>query len=110
MVNDFWSNQVNFTMPLLLTLPDPKTVELSMLYSKEFYQLCGMKLRPNGALITQAGSPYYATRAFYGIEKTMRNAGFNTVPMQNQVLTMGQWGWILGQKKRSPETMKTIHR
>lgn len=92
---------------IIIDLPDPKTVELSMLYSKEFYELCRMKLRPEGAMITQAGSPYYATRAFYGIDKTMRAAGFNTVPMQNQVLTMGQWGWILGKKNLSPEEIQS---
>lgn len=102
----FLENSDKFYDAIIIDLPDPKTVELSMLYSKEFYELCGMKLRPNGAIITQAGSPYYATRAFYGIEKTMKKAGFNTAPMQNQVLTMGQWGWILGQKNRSPEDMQ----
>ncbi len=83
---------------ILVDLPDPKTVELGRLYSYEFYKLCNRHLRPNGILITQAGSPYYATRAFLCIDKTMRKAGFNTQQLHNQVLTLGEWGWILGAK------------
>ena len=49
--------------------------------------------------ITQAGSPYYATKAFYYIDKTLRAENFKTLPMQNQVLTLGQWGWILAKKQ-----------
>lgn len=83
---------------IIADLPDPKTVELGRLYSLEFYQLCYRILRPRGLIVTQAGSPYYATQAFQCIEKTMTAAGFQTIPLHNQVLTMGEWGWILGSK------------
>lgn len=95
----------DFFDAIIVDLPDPKTIELSMLYSKEFYTLCRLKTRPNGAVITQAGSPYFATKAFYSIEKTMRAAGFNTLPMQNQVVTLGQWGWIIAHKSKNKEQM-----
>ena len=49
--------------------------------------------------IIQAGRPYCATKAFYCIDKTLRGANFKTLPMQNQVLTLGQWGWILAKKQ-----------
>jgi spermidine synthase len=29
----------------------------------------------------------------------MASAGFSTVRMHNQVLSMGEWGWILGSKR-----------
>ncbi|MCH8012148.1 MAG: polyamine aminopropyltransferase [Candidatus Marinimicrobia bacterium] len=83
---------------IIADLPDPKTVELGRLYSLEFYQLCYRLLRPRGLIVTQAGSPYYATQAFQCIEKTMTAAGFQTLPLHNQVLTMGEWGWVLGSK------------
>jgi spermidine synthase len=83
---------------IIIDLPDPRTVELGRLYSVEFYKLCHRHLRPGGVLVTQAGSPYYATRAFQCINRTMESAGFNVVPMHNQVLTLGEWGWVLGQK------------
>ena len=84
---------------IFVDLPDPNNVDLNKLYTKEFYKLCGLKLTENGVFITQAGSPYYATKAFYCIDKTLRAANFKTLPMQNQVLTLGQWGWILAKKQ-----------
>jgi spermidine synthase len=84
---------------IIIDLPDPKSVELNRLYTQEFYMLCHRVLRPEGLVITQSGSPYYATKAFTCIGKTMREAGFATVQMHNQVLTLGEWGWTLGSKK-----------
>lgn len=83
---------------IFVDLPDPNNVDLNKLYAKEFYYLCYKSLAKNGILITQAGSPYYATKAFYCIDKTMKKAGFNTLPIHNQVLTLGEWGWIIGKK------------
>lgn len=87
---------MQFADVIIIDLPDPKVHELSRLYSKEFYMLCRRMLRPHGVIVTQAGSPYFATRAFLCIDKTMRAAGFSTVQAHNQVLTMGEWGWIIG--------------
>jgi spermidine synthase len=84
---------------IIIDLPDPKSVELNKLYSQEFYALCHRMLRPEGLVITQAGSPYYATKAFSCITKTMQEAGFAVAQMHNQVLTLGEWGWVLGSKK-----------
>ena len=88
---------------IIIDLPDPNNVDLNKLYTKEFYFLCNKRLAKNGALITQAGSPYYASKAFYCIEKSMQASGFNTLPLHNQVLTMGQWGWIVASKDLSTE-------
>ena len=84
---------------IIIDLPDPRTIELSRLYSFEFYKTCYRVLRNNGVIVTQAGSPYFATKAFKCIEKTMHQAGFNTATLHNQVITMGEWGWSLGQKQ-----------
>lgn len=92
---------------MIIDFPDPRTVELNRLYTKEFYRICEKKLRPEGSLITQAGSPYYATRAFKTIERTVQSAGFNTLPLHNQVMSLGQWGWILAHKKMDTETIKS---
>lgn len=91
---------------IIIDLPDPRSIELARMYSKEFYEQCYLKLRPNGALITQAGSPYYAMKAFYCINKTMESANFVVQPIHNQILTMGQWGWSIGVKNRSKEILK----
>ncbi|MFP4089789.1 MAG: polyamine aminopropyltransferase, partial [Cyclobacteriaceae bacterium] len=86
---------------VIIDLPDPKTVELGRLYSQEFYTLLSRQMRPNAVVITQAGSPYYATKAFQCIEITMQAAGFQTQPLHNQVLTMGEWGWVIGTKSET---------
>ncbi|WP_346881901.1 polyamine aminopropyltransferase [uncultured Algibacter sp.] len=83
---------------ILVDLPDPNNVDLNKLYTKEFYRLCYNHLEANGTFITQSGSPYYATKAFYCIDKTLKSAGFYTLPMHNQVLTLGEWGWIMAKK------------
>ena len=95
---EFLEERKTFYDAIFIDLPDPKTVEMNRLYSYEFYRSCRKHLRPHGALITQAGSPYYATRAFLCINKTMKKAGFATQKLHNQILTLGEWGWILGSK------------
>ncbi|NBC82271.1 MAG: polyamine aminopropyltransferase [Bacteroidetes bacterium] len=81
---------------IIVDLPDPNKMEINKLYTLQFYELVQQHLRPYGVFITQAGSPYYAPRAFNCIEQTMQASGFHSLPMHNQVLTLGQWGWILG--------------
>ncbi|MTI32314.1 polyamine aminopropyltransferase [Xanthovirga aplysinae] len=103
----FLEQTKNYYDAIIIDLPDPKTVELSRMYSVEFYELCRQQLRPHGKIITQAGSPYYATEAFKCIEKSMQFAGFSTVPLHNQVLTLGEWGWILGSKSGGATALKS---
>lgn len=90
---------------MIIDFPDPKTIELSRLYSFEFYSMCHKHLRPHGVMICQSGSPYYATKAFICIEKTMQKAGFQTLPLHNQVLTLGEWGWVLAAKNQESQAM-----
>ncbi|MGB3463847.1 MAG: polyamine aminopropyltransferase [Cyclobacteriaceae bacterium] len=93
---------------IIIDLPDPKSVELGRLYSYEFYKLCYRQLRPNGLIITQAGSPYYAARAFNCIDRTMSASGFTTLPLHNQVITLGEWGWIMGAKNIDKQQLKSM--
>jgi len=97
---------------IIIDLPDPRSIELGRLYSLEFYKLCSKLLRPNGFLITQAGSPYYATKSFECINLTLQKAGYATAKMHNQILTMGEWGWVLAAKNFGPgklvETLKKL--
>ncbi|MDF9797672.1 spermidine synthase [Catalinimonas alkaloidigena] len=99
----FLENTNQYFDVVIIDLPDPKTVELGRLYSLEFYTLASKQMRPNGTIITQAGSPYFATKAFYCIDKTMAEAGFKTQPMHNQILTLGEWGWVIGVKTEYPK-------
>lgn len=86
---------------IIIDTPDPVDLETNRYYTKEFYELCFRALVPNGVMVTQAGSPYYATKAFQAISNVMKNIGFTTLPFHNQVLSMGEWGWIIGAKSLS---------
>ena len=83
---------------IFIDVPDPANHEFGQYYTLEFYDLCRSSLMDNGVVVTQAGSPYLSAPAFYTIENTIRNAGFTTLPLHNQVLTLGEWGWVIGSK------------
>ena len=83
---------------IIVDIPDPVDIELNQYYTKEFYELCYKALSQNGVMITQAGSPYFATQAFQCISNTVSASQFSVLEMHNQVLTMGEWGWIIGAK------------
>jgi spermidine synthase len=102
----FLESSQNFYDVIICDFPDPKTVELGRLYSLEFYVMCKRRLKQNGWIITQAGSPYYAPKAFQCIDKTVRAAGFNTQRLHNQILTLGEWGWIIGEKSNVHSDLK----
>ncbi|PIE86059.1 MAG: spermidine synthase [Bacteroidia bacterium] len=106
----FIEKDTNFYDVIIIDLPDPKTVELGRLYSHEFYSLCYKRLRQNGVIITQAGSPYYATKAFLCIDKTMQSAGFTTALLHNQIVTLGEWGWVIGLKTNFDINLKNVLR
>jgi spermidine synthase len=59
-----------------------------------------------GVMVTQASSPYFSNKAFLCILKTIRSAGFSTLPYHNQIPTMGEWGWVLGVDARDISDQK----
>ncbi len=106
---NYMVNCEHFYDVVIIDLPDPRNIELSRLYSLEFYKMCYKHLRPKGIIVTQAGSPYYAPESFKCISKTMTAAGFSTIPMHNQILTMGHWGWQLGTKQNHSQNSIIAH-
>jgi len=80
---------------IFIDLPDPRSIETNQYYTREFYLLVQQSLNDKGLMITQAGSPYFATSAFLSVGETIKNAGFHTLPLHNQILTLGEWGWYL---------------
>lgn len=91
---------------IFIDVPDPIDLELNQYYTQEFYELCHQALKREGIMIAQSGSPYYATKAFYAISKTIESVGFNILPLHNQVMTMGEWGWIIGSKALTTMQLK----
>jgi len=83
---------------IIVDLPDPKSVDIGRMYSVEFYSVALNRLRNDGLLVTQAGSPFFAEKGFFCIEKTMQFAGFQTIPYHHYLKTLGEWGWVVGKK------------
>ncbi len=81
---------------IIIDLPDPNSVDLARLYSLNFYRLCHKHLKRGGTVVTQATSPFFSSKAFLCIMKTLAQAGFSVLPYHNHIPTLGEWGFILG--------------
>ncbi|MDY6969159.1 MAG: polyamine aminopropyltransferase [Spirochaetota bacterium] len=81
---------------IIIDFPDPKTVGLARLYTRQFYKLVIRHLTPGGVMVTQATSPFFSKQAFLSILKTMRSIGIPAIAYHNHIPTMGEWGWALG--------------
>jgi len=84
---------------IIIDLPDPKTISLARLYSKQFYQIVHKKLSANGVMVTQATSPFFANKAFWSIHNTVAAVGFKQVmPYHVDIPSFGDWGFVLACK------------
>lgn len=81
---------------IIVDLPDPKTVDLARLYSRQFYLTIKRHLSAGGIVVTQATSPFFSNSAFLSILKTMRATGLVSEAYHNHIPTMGEWGWVIG--------------
>ncbi len=84
---------------IIVDLPDPNNEVLNKLYSNVFYRLCGKCLAEDGVLVTQSTSPYYATEAFWCINKTIESEGFYVKPYHLEVPAFGDWGFNMAMRK-----------
>jgi spermidine synthase len=88
---------------VIADFPDPDDAATAKLYSQEIYDgLRRRALAPGGLLVVQAGSPYFARESFWGIEATMRAAGWQTTPYHVDVPSFGDWGFVLAAPGRAP--------
>jgi spermidine synthase len=84
---------------IIADLPDPKNASLARLYSKEFYRIVSKKLAKDGVFVTQSTSPFFAKKAFWCIDKTLRAAPFKqVVPYHAYVPSFGDWGFVMASK------------
>lgn len=88
---------------VIIDLPDPKSIALSRLYSRQFYGLLAERLSGQGVLVTQAGSPFFARQAFWSVVTTLESSrnpqqpgqGLFTKPYHSYVPSFGEWGFVL---------------
>jgi len=91
---------------IFIDLPDPRSIETNQFYTLEFYNMLKHLLNKKAIVVTQAGSPYFATQAFYSIAETLKEVGFEVLPIHNQILTLGEWGWYICSLEKDEETMR----
>ncbi|PRY00874.1 spermidine synthase [Allonocardiopsis opalescens] len=84
-------------------LPDPDNVGTAKLFSVEFYELIRHALRPDGRLVVQAGSPFFAADAYWSVGAGLNAAGYQAVPYQVDVPSFGNWGFFLAGTGGPPE-------
>lgn len=97
--NNFVKDVKKYYDVIIVDLPDPKSVDLARLYSKQFYMSLNRILNTGGGLITQASSTFFAKKAFISVLKSIRAAEIGgTIPMKNHIPTFGEWGWVMSWK------------
>jgi len=87
---------------VIVDMPDPDSPPTAKLYSLEFYGLAAARLAPEGRIVVQAGSPYFAPEAFWCIERTIAAAGLQTTPYHADVPSFGDWGFVLAARGGAP--------
>ena len=95
---EYLKNSVSRFDIIIFDLPDPREESLSKLYSLEGYRLAAKCLKKNGAIVTQATSPYFAPNAYWCIGKTIREAGLQLISYHVNIPSFGEWGFHIGFK------------
>ncbi|MEY9210733.1 polyamine aminopropyltransferase [Thermobifida halotolerans] len=88
---------------VVVDLPDPDDVSTAKLYSVEFYGLVRQAMAEDARAVVQAGSPYFASRAYWSVGESLREAGLHTTPYNVDVPSFGNWGFFLARTDRAPE-------
>lgn len=83
---------------VLVDMPDADSTATAKLYSAEFYGLVQHAMADGARVVVQSGSPYFAPKAYWCIEATLRAAGLATTPYEVNVPSFGEWGFHLGTK------------
>ncbi len=95
---------------IIADLPDPRSIRLSKLYTRAFYNLMAQRLSAQGVFVTQAGSPLFAGDAYWSVVETLEataapttvEGGLSTLPYHVHIPSFGDWGFVLA----TPETLR----
>ena len=83
---------------IIADFPDPRDVHTSKLYSKEFYLWIYWTLNKNGIFVTQASSAFFATKAFWSIDKTIKSVFWNSLAYHRYLPSFWDWWFVLAKK------------
>ena len=90
---------------IIVDLPDPNSEVLNKLYSNVFYRMCKGCLNEEGVLVVQSTSPYYATDAFWCINKTIADEGLQVKAYHLEVPAFGDWGFNMASRRTLSENI-----
>lgn len=102
----FLENNTTIYDVVIVDLPDPNNESLNKLYTDTFYRLIGNHIAEDGVFVVQSTSPYYAKKAYWCINKTIKSENFHVVPYHIEVPSFGDWGFQLVSKK--PISMEDV--
>lgn len=80
---------------VILDFPDPHNEAISKLYSIEFYTMLKRRMSPDGAVVTQSSSPFFARRAYWAVAETMAPVFSRPISYQIAIPAFGVWGFHL---------------
>ena len=80
---------------VFIDAPDPNLTSGKDFYSSSFYMRCLRRLDSEGVIITHTGNPMLDSVSQNSIRIAMKKIGLRVIPMHNQVLTLGEWGWLI---------------
>lgn len=79
----------------IVDFPDPSNFSLGKLYSDTFYRALKRSLKPQGVVVIQSTSPYFAKNSYWCVVNTLESVGFHTTPYHAYVPSFGDWGYVL---------------
>ncbi|MFK7952292.1 MAG: hypothetical protein AB8B73_05555 [Ekhidna sp.] len=91
---------------IIIDVPDPLNVDYKQYYTWEFYELVFKSLKKDGFMVTQSGDYYKNGVEVQRIWNSVASGGFQTLPYQCQIPTIGQWSWVIGAKSMNSDKMK----
>jgi spermidine synthase len=83
---------------IIADFPDPRDVGTAKLYSKEMYLWVDKLLKINGVFITQGSNAFFSNKAFWSIDKTMREVFWNSLPYHRYLPSFWDWWFVATQK------------
>lgn len=83
---------------VIIDFPDPGSVELAKLYSKQFYRSLKRNITDDAFIAIQSTSPFHAKESYLSIGDTMRAAGLKAIPYRQNIPSFGDWGYYIAWK------------